>query len=85
MDSICVRKYKPEDHEYVNKIFSDGLRGQVTNGICQNITKPNVFGYIFSLLCLGSLYSFYDGFIGVLLGFGIYSLSVYLSFMGYVW
>ena len=92
MDSICIRNYRPEDHESVNRMFSDGIRGQVTNGIRQNLIKPNIIAYIifvayiFSFLFLGSMYnSFYNGFIGVLFGLGIYSLSVYLSFMGYVW
>ena len=91
MDSICIRKYRAEDHESVNRIFSAGLRGQVPNGICQNLIKPNVIAYItfvayiFSSLFLGSMYSFYNGFISVLFGLGIYSLSVYFSFMGYAW
>ena len=87
MDPICIRKYRPEDHEAVNRIFSDGIRGQVTNGICQNLIKPHIFALyiIFPFLFLGSIYSFYNGLIGVLFGLGIYSLSVYLSFMGYVW
>ena len=91
MDSICIRKYRHGDHESVNRIFSDGIRGQVINGICHNILKPNVIfyiifvAYIFSFLFYGSMYSFYNGFISILFGVGIYSLSVYLSFMGYVW
>ena len=47
MDSIKIRKYKPEDHKDVSRIFGAGMSDMQTvkNGIALGRKSPYVIGY----------------------------------------
>ena len=82
---ITIRKYRPEDHEEVNKLVRDGSNGHIKNGIMIGIKKPRVSIYLFLSFLLGSIFSFYCGIFALIIGLSIHSASVYFLYMTLVW
>ena len=87
MDSIKIRKYKKiEDYSEVDVIFLDGVVFEnVRNAIIRGLRQPSVISYILVLFFIGLFNSFYYGCVGILVGLGINSISVYLAHIWYVW
>ena len=58
MDSIIIQKYQPNNYEDVKRIFSLGMKEQISKGIKIGWKSPSVFGYLTSLFTFGYLFSF---------------------------
>ena len=85
MDSIKIRKYKIEDYSEVDRIFLDGVIEIFRNGILRGLRQSSVIIYILVLSLIGLFHSFYYGCIGIFVGLGINSISVYLAHFWYLW
>ena len=85
MDSIKVRKYKIKDYSEVDGIFVDGVFENVRNAINRGLRQPSVITYILVLFFIGLFNSFYYGCVGIFVGLGINSISVYLAHIWYLW
>ena len=85
MDSIKIRKYKIKDYSEVDGIFVDGVFENIRNAIFRGLRQPSVINYIRVLFFIGLFNSFYYGCIGIFVGLGINSISVYLAHIWYVW
>ena len=85
MDSIKIRKYKIKDYSEVDEIFVDGVFENVRNAINRGLRQPSVITYILVLFFIGLFNSFYYGCVGIFVGLGINSISVYLAHIWYVW
>ena len=87
MDSIIIRKYKPEDHKDVLRIFGAGMSDMQTiqNGIALGRKSPYVIGYLTILFLMGSLYSIFYGFIALTIGLSFHAFIVYFFFNFYTW
>jgi hypothetical protein len=83
MDSIKIRKYKPEDHKDVSRIFGAGMSDMQTvkNGIALGRKSPYVIGlYLTIIFLMGSLYSLFHGFIALTIGLSFHAFIVYFNF-----
>ena len=85
MDSIKIRKYKIKDYSEVDEIFVDGVFENVRNAINRGLRQPSVITYILVLFFIGLFNSFYYGCVGIFVGLGINSISVYLAHIWYLW
>ena len=85
MDSIKIRKYKIKDYSEVDGIFVDGVFENVRNAIVRGLRQPSVISYILVLFFIGLFNSFYYGCVGIFVGLGIHSISVYLAHIWYIW
>ena len=85
MDSIKIRKYKIKDYSEVDGIFVDGVFENVRNAIIRGLRQPSVISYILVLFFFGLFNSFYYGCVGIFVGLGIHSISVYLAHIWYIW
>ena len=85
MDSIKIRKYKIKDYSEVDAIFVDGVFENVRNAINRGLRQPNVITYILVLFFICLFNSFYYGCVGIFVGLGINSISVYLAHIWYIW
>ena len=85
MDSIKIRKYKTKDYSEVDGIFVDGVFENVRNAIIRGLRQPSVISYILVLFFIGLFNSFYYGCVGIFVGLGISSISVYLAHIWYIW
>ena len=85
MDSIKIRKYKTKDYSEVDGIFVDGVFENVRNAIIRGLRQASVIIYILVLFFIGLFNSFYYGCVGILVGLGINSISVYLAHIWYIW
>ena len=57
MDSIQIRKYIPEDHKDVLRIFSQGIQEHVQNGILVGLKNWKTQIYIVFSFLLGSIWN----------------------------
>ena len=85
MDSIKIRKYKTKDYSEVDGIFVDGVFENVRNAIIRGLRQPSVISFILVLFFIGLFNSFYYGCVGIFVGLGINSISVYLAHIWYIW
>ena len=87
MDSIIIRKYKPEDHKDVSRIFGAGMSDMQTikNGIALGRKSPYVIGYLTILFLIGLFYSIVYGFIALAIGLLLHAFLVYFFFNFYTW
>merc|ERR1712037_750850 len=85
MDSIIIRKYKPEDHKDVSRIFGAGMSDMQTikNGIALGRKSPYVIGYLTILFLIGLFYSIVYGFITLAIGLLFHAFLVYFFFNFY--
>ena len=81
MDSIVIQNYNPENHEDVRRIFASGMIEQIPKGIIIGWQNPSVIGYIILLCIFGSSFSLYYGVLGLIFGFLIHAVSVYLVYI----
>ena len=87
MDTITIRKYKPEDHNDVLRIFTAGM-GDIQvlkNGIHLGRRSPIVIGYLTILFIMGLFHSVLYGFITLVIGLLLHAFIVYLFFNVYPW
>ena len=87
MDSIKIRKYKPDDHKDVSRIFGAGMSDMQTikNGIALGRKSPYVIGYLTILFLIGLFYSIVYGFIALAIGLLFHAFLVYFFFNFYTW
>ena len=87
MDSIKIRKYKPEDHKDVSRIFGAGMSDiqTIKNGIALGRKSPYVIGYLTIIFLMGSFYSLFYGFIALTIGLSFHAFIVYFFFNFYTW
>ena len=87
MDSIIIRKYKPEDHKDVSRIFGAGMSDMQTikNGIALGRKSPYVIGCLTILFLIGLFYSIVYGFIALAIGLLLHAFLVYFFFNFYTW
>ena len=87
MDSIKIRKYKPDDHKDVSRIFGAGMSDMQTikNGIAIGRKSPYVIGYLTIIFLMGSFYSLFYGFIALTIGLSFHAFIVYFMFNFYTW
>ena len=87
MDSIKIRKYKPDDHKDVSRIFGAGMSDMQTikNGIALGRKSPYVIGYLTIIFLMGSFYSIFYGFIALAIGLSFHAFIVYFFFNFYTW
>ena len=87
MDLIKIRKYEPDDHKDVSRIFGAGMSDMQTikNGIAIGRKSPYVIGYLTIIFLLGSFYSLFYGFIALTIGLSFHAFNVYFFFNFYTW
>ena len=85
MDSNKIRKYKIEDYSEVDGIFVDGVFENVRNAIIRGLRQASVISYILVLSFIGLSNSFYYGCVGIFVGLGIHSITVYVAHIWYIW
>ena len=84
MDSIIIQKYQPNNYEDVKRIFSLGMKEQISKGIKIGWKSPSVFGYLTFLFTFGYLFSFSCGIKALAFGLFFYTGSVYSLYTLYV-
>ena len=84
MDSIIIRRYKPEDHGNVIRIFSAGNNEHIKNGVTIGRKNPRVICYFILLFAVGLWYSLLYGILALNIGFSIHFASVFFIYKYYV-
>ena len=87
MSTIKIRKYKPEDHKDVNRIFGENIVDfqHVKDGIVLGWQSPYVITYLTILFFIGFLYSITYGIIALLFGMVFHSLFIFSTYHIYAW
>ena len=87
MSLINIRKYKPQDHKDVNRIFAKSLTDlqHCKDGVLIGWQNPCVISYITIMFFMGLLYSISYGIIALLIGIGLHGLFVFANYHFYVW
>ena len=87
MSAIKIRKYKPEDHKDVNRIFGENIVDfqHVKDGIVLGWQSPYVITYLTILFFIGVLYSITYGIIALLFGIAFHSIFIFSNYHIYAW
>ena len=85
--TINIRKYKPEDHKDVNRIFGENMADfqHVKDGIVLGWQSPYVIIYLTLLFFIGFLYSITYGIIALLIGMAFHATFIFSCYHIYVW
>ena len=86
MDSITIRKYKPEDHKELLRVFKTHFNVAIKTGITDGMKTPKFYGFsIFLFIFTSILFSFNCGLIARLIGISVHAISVWLCYTMYLW
>ena len=87
MSTINIRKYKPEDHKDVNRIFAENMADfqHVKDGIILGWQSPYVITYQTILFFIGFFNSITYGIIALFLGMAFHAIFIYFAYQVYVW
>ena len=86
MDSITIRKYKPEDHKELLRVFKTHFNVAIKTGITDGMKTPKFYGFsIFLFIFTSILFSFNCGLIACLIGISVHAISVWLCYTMYLW
>ena len=86
MDSITIRKYKPEDHKELLRVFKTHFNVAIKTGITDGMKTPKFYGFsIFLFMFTSILFSFNCGLIACLIGISVHAISVWLCYTMYLW
>jgi hypothetical protein len=85
--TINIRKYKPEDHKDVNRIFGENMADfqHVKDGIILGWQSPYVITYQTILFFVGFFYSITYGIIALFTGMVFHAIFIYCAYHIYVW
>ena len=84
-ETILIRKYKPEDHAEIYRIFGEGCIEHAKVGIKIGIKNPWVISYLTVFFGMGYLFSLKWGMMFLVLGILVYLISVFLCYFLYQW
>ena len=86
MDSITIRKYKPEDHKELLRVFKTHFNVAIKTGITDGMKTSKVYGFLLFLFIFTSIsFSFNCGLIACLIGISVHAISVWLCYTMYLW
>ena len=87
MSTIQIRKYKPEDHKDVNRIFGENIVDfqHIKDGIVLGWQSPYVITYLAILFFIGFLYSITYGIIALLSGMAFHAICLFSHYHKYAW
>ena len=86
MDSFHIRKYKPEDHDEVIRIYRSQFDNAIKIGIIDGMKTKKVYcSLLFIFFMCSSLSSLYYGIISLFIGICVHGLSVWLCYRLYEW
>ena len=87
MSTIKIRKYKPEDHKDVNRIFGENIVDfqHIKDGIVLGWQSPYVITYLAILFFIGFLYSITYGIIALLSGMAFHAICLFSHYHIYAW
>ena len=84
MEDIKIEKYSPEHYSEVVRIFKEGHKGRVKNGIQFGLTSPKVQFLFFLALCLGFYSSLDRALLFLVITILLHIISVFDCFYTYV-
>ena len=86
MESVHIVKYRYEDYAEVNRIFSEGTKEHVNNGIQLGLRNQTIQGLLAFAFSTGYFcFSWIHAWLFLLLAFLLQVLSVFACYYPYVW
>ena len=87
MVQIIIRRYRPEDHKDVNRVFSKSMTDiqHVKNGILIEWQSPYVISFFIFLFLFGYYFSITFGIFSLMIGMLFSATCMFAHYHLYVW